>query len=76
MTPHGKSLPRRLWPGAVAHGLVLTLAALQGTAEASGFRITNQSLGAVGLSGAHIAHTPGPDSSYYNPANMAWLADQ
>lgn len=76
MTPHGKSLPRRLWPGAVAHGLVLTLAALQGTAEASGFRITNQSLGAVGLAGAHIAHTPGPDSSYYNPANMAWLADQ
>lgn len=44
-------------------------------ATASGFRITNQSLGAVGQAGAHIAHTPGPDASYYNPANMVELAD-
>ena len=44
--------------------------------QASGFRIANQSLGAVGLSGAHIAYTPGPDASYYNPANMALQPDQ
>lgn len=44
--------------------------------DASGFRITNQSLGAVGLGGAHIAFTPGPDASYSNPANMSALADQ
>ena len=43
---------------------------------ASGFRIANQSLGAVGLAGAHVAFTPGPDSSYYNPANMSFLAEQ
>ncbi len=45
------------------------------SATASGFRITNQSLGAVGLAGAHIAFTPGPDASYYNPANMCDLSD-
>lgn len=43
------------------------------TTVASGFRITNQSVGAVGMSGAHVAHTPGPDASYYNPANMSFL---
>jgi len=46
------------------------------TTEASGFRIANQSLGAVGLSGAHTAFTPGPDSNYYNPANINFLPDQ
>lgn len=45
-------------------------------ALASGYRIPNQSLAAVGLASAHIASTPGPDASYYNPANMGWLADQ
>lgn len=44
--------------------------------EASGFRIANQSLGAVGLAGAHTAVTPGPDSNYYNPANISFLPDQ
>jgi len=43
---------------------------------ASGFRIGNQSLGAVGLSGAHTAFTPGPDSNYYNPANISYLPDR
>ena len=33
-------------------------------------------MGAVGLSGAHIAYTPGPDASFYNPANMAFQPDQ
>ena len=42
---------------------------------ASGFRIANQSLEAVGLSGAHIAFTQGPDSNYYNPANVSYLPD-
>ncbi len=45
-------------------------------ASASGYRITNQSLGAIGLAGAHVAFTPGPDASYYNPANMSFLPDQ
>ncbi len=55
---------------------LLVLAATPHSVRASGFRITNQSLGAVGLSGAHIAFTPGPDASYYNPANMAFQPDQ
>jgi long-chain fatty acid transport protein len=42
---------------------------------ASGFQIPNQSVTAVGIAGAHIASTPGPDSSYYNPANMIFLND-
>lgn len=57
-------------------GCSAALAILPHPVLASGFRITNQSLGAVGLSGAHIAYTPGPDASYYNPANMAFQADQ
>lgn len=56
-------------------GMLLLLAASH-PAYASGFRITNQSLGAVGLSGAHIASTPGPDASYYNPANMVFQPNQ
>jgi len=48
---------------------------LPAVTHGSGFRITNQSLGAVGLSGAHVAYTPGPDASYYNPANMSFLSD-
>ena len=43
--------------------------------RASGYRITNQSLTSVGIAGAHLAFTPGPDASCYNPANMAWLAN-
>ncbi len=41
----------------------------------SGFRIPGQSIEAIGLAGAHIASTPGPDSSYFNPANMSFLHD-
>ncbi len=44
-------------------------------ALSSGFRIPNQSVEAVGLAGAHIAYTPGPDASYYNPANMSFFQD-
>jgi long-chain fatty acid transport protein len=45
------------------------------TAFSSGFQIPNQSLHAVGIAGAHVAYTPGPDSAYYNPANMSYLSD-
>ncbi len=41
----------------------------------SGFRIPGQSVKAIGLAVAHIASTSGPDSSYYNPANMTTLDD-
>jgi long-chain fatty acid transport protein len=51
-------------------------ATLPDTATAAGFRIENQSLAAIGLSAARVAHTPGPDASYYNPANMGGLPDR
>ncbi len=77
MTP-GTQPPGRPSPAVYSMALApfLVLAATTHLAHASGFRITNQSLGAVGLSGAHIAYTPGPDASYYNPANMAFQPDQ
>lgn len=42
---------------------------------ASGFHIPNQSVVAMGIAGAHVAYTPGPDSAYYNPANMSYHSD-
>lgn len=42
-------------------------------AYGSGFQIPNQSLRAIGIAGATIAFTPGPESAYYNPANMSFL---
>ncbi len=55
--------------------LAYTLLCAQ-SAYGSGFQIPNQSLRAIGLAGANIAYTPGPDSAYYNPANMSLLADR
>ncbi|MDD2464000.1 MAG: outer membrane protein transport protein [Desulfobulbus sp.] len=71
----------QVWGNPYACGLflawgLLNLTALPHSAQASGFRITNQSLGAVGIAGAHIAYTPGPDASYYNPANMVFQPNQ
>ena len=78
MKPHRRPLVRTtsFACGALLAICLVGLAVLPHPVRASGFRITNQSLGAVGLSGAHIAHTPGPDASYYNPANMAFQPDQ
>ena len=60
--------------------LILTLLAFgfSGSQPAfgSGFQIPNQSLKAIGSAGANIAFTPGPDSAYYNPANMSFLEDR
>ncbi|WP_163340646.1 OmpP1/FadL family transporter [Desulfopila sp. IMCC35008] len=41
--------------------------------RAAGYQIPNQSLRAVGIAGATVANTPGPEASYYNPANMSFL---
>lgn len=41
----------------------------------SGFQIPNQSLRAIGIAGATIAYNTGPEASYYNPANMAFLEE-
>jgi len=56
---------------------LLTLAGviIAGSAYGSGFRIPEQSINSVALSGAYIANANGPDSSYFNPANMSWAED-
>ncbi len=46
-----------------------------GSALASGYRIPEQSVNSTARAGSYTAHTPGADSAYYNPANMAWLPD-
>lgn len=56
-----------------AVALIWAMAA--GPAFASGYRVPEQSTNAVALSSAYVANTPGADASYYNPANMSWLAE-
>jgi long-chain fatty acid transport protein len=78
MTGTKHYLPRQVHTrgGPLLVVILLLIAAMPLPAEAAGFRITNQSLGAVGLSGTRTAYTPGPDAGYYNPANMSFSTDQ
>lgn len=55
-------------------GLALLFTA--GAAHASGYRIPEQSVNSTALSGAYVAGATGADTSYYNPANMAWLENR
>ncbi len=54
---------------------VLSVCIFLGSCNGAGFQIPNQSIRAVGIAGANIAYTPGPDAAYYNPANMSFLDD-
>jgi long-chain fatty acid transport protein len=45
-----------------------------GSALASGYRIPEQSVDSTAKAGANIASATGVDTSYFNPANMSWLA--
>ncbi len=47
-----------------------------GIANAAAYKIPEQSLDGMALSAAHVAHSTGADSAYYNPANMAFLDDE
>jgi long-chain fatty acid transport protein len=55
--------------------LALSSILIAGTALASGFRIPEQSVDATAKAGANIASASHADTSYYNPANMAWTKD-
>ena len=69
---------RRCSTSRLSNIVVLSLffsCSISATAHGAGFQIPNQSLRAVGIAGATIAYTPGPDSAYYNPANMSFLED-
>lgn len=56
---------------------VLALASIftAGSALASGWRIPEQSVDSTAKAGANIASSSRADAAYFNPANMAWLAD-
>jgi len=56
-------------------GLALSIVAST-VVMAGGYKIPEQSLNAVALSAAYVAHTSGADTAYFNPANMAFMADK
>jgi long-chain fatty acid transport protein len=45
-----------------------------GSASAAGYRVPEQSVDSTAKAGANIASANGADVSYFNPANMAWMA--
>ncbi|MDR3178288.1 MAG: outer membrane protein transport protein [Campylobacteraceae bacterium] len=44
-------------------------------AQASGYKIPEQSLSGLALAAANVAAVDGADASYYNPANMVFLSN-
>ncbi len=52
--------------------LALSSILIAGSAFASGYRIPEQSIDSVSKAGANIASAKHADTSYFNPANMAW----
>ena len=61
--------------GRLVKGLALSAAA-SSIVMAGGYKIPEQSLNSMALGAAYVAHTMGADTSYYNPANMAFMADK
>ncbi len=55
-------------------GIALTLV-LCGSAFAGGYKIPEQSIRSTATSGAYFSSANHADSSYYNPANMAFMKD-
>ena len=43
---------------------------------AGGYKLPEQSLNAIALSDAYVAHTTGADTAYYNPAAMVFMEDK
>lgn len=52
-----------------------SLLAVASNAQASGYRIPEQSVNSTATSAAYTAKTYGADTTYFNPANMSYLAD-
>jgi long-chain fatty acid transport protein len=55
--------------------LALSAILVAGSAFASGYRIPEQSIDSTAKAGANVASASHADTSYYNPANMAWTKD-
>ena len=56
-------------------GLALS-AVVSSMLVAGGYKIPEQSLNSMALGAAYVAHTSGADTAYFNPANMAFMADK
>ena len=56
-------------------GLALSAVA-SSVVMAGGYKIPEQSINSMALGAAYVAHTMGADTAYYNPANMAFMADK
>ncbi|MDR2342489.1 MAG: OmpP1/FadL family transporter [Campylobacteraceae bacterium] len=59
----------------VAAKISIVLALSLSCAQASGYKIPEQSLSALALGAANVAAVDGADASYYNPANMVFLSN-
>jgi len=56
-------------------GLALSVVA-SSVVMAGGYKIPEQSINSMALGAAYVAHTTGADTAYYNPANMAFMANK
>lgn len=61
--------------GRLVKGLALS-AVVSSVVMAGGYKIPEQSLNSMALGAAYVAHTTGADTAYFNPANMAFMADK
>jgi long-chain fatty acid transport protein len=61
--------------GRLVKGLALSAVA-SSLVMAGGYKIPEQSLNSMALGAAYVAHTTGADTVYFNPANMAFMADK
>jgi len=61
--------------GRLVKGLALSAIA-SSVVMAGGYKIPEQSINSMALGAAYVAHTTGADTAYYNPANMAFMADK
>lgn len=79
----GYVMKRKFWDDGLCYAryssllvfLLLFFIFLAIRAEGAGYQIPNQSMRALGLAGANIAYTPGPDAAHYNPANLVYLKE-
>ena len=61
--------------GRLVKGLALSAIA-SSVVMAGGYKIPEQSINSMALGAAYVAHNMGADTAYYNPANMAFMADK
>ena len=59
----------------IVKGLALS-AISSSVVMAGGYKIPEQSLNSMALGAAYVAHTSGADTSYFNPANMAFMGEK